>query len=80
MAEASKYEPVWLGMTAVAAVLAIVGVVVWPFVFEPIAGLFLLIASKSTPSRRFTMPVAMLITVCALAGASIAVGYSRALY
>ena len=70
----------WNTLTAIAAALAITGVFVWPFLFEPLAVLFLLTAARSTASRRFTGPVVALITVCSILGASLAVAFSRALY
>jgi succinate-acetate transporter protein len=73
-------DTLWNTFTAIAAALAITGAVVWPFLFEPLAVLFLLTAARSTASRRFTGPVAGLISLCTVIGASVAVAFSRALY
>jgi hypothetical protein len=67
-------------MVAIAGVLAIVGVITRPFLFEPIAVICVLIAARQSESRRFTMPVALLITVCFIVGAGIAAATSNPLY
>ena len=43
----SHDNPIWTGVAALAIVLAIVGVFYKPFVFVPIGGILLLIASKA---------------------------------
>ena len=67
-------------MVAIAGVLAIVGLVTRPFLFEPIAALCILIAARQTATRRFTFPIALLITVCFITGAGIAAATSNPLY
>jgi len=76
----SRYAPLWTGLTVVSLALAIVGLFLWPFVFEAAAGLVLLIATKSTASARFTAPALLVITVCAMLGATFAVVFRHALY
>jgi hypothetical protein len=78
--EGRSRETLWNGLALVAVALAIVGVITRPFLFEPLAGLCLLVSAKGTASRRFTGPGIAVITVCAVLGAGIAVAYSRALY
>jgi hypothetical protein len=68
------------GSLVISVVLAVVGVVIWPFVFEPIAVIFFLVSARATPSRRFTGPVAGLISVCFVLGAALAVALDHALY
>src|SRR5579862_4163085 len=48
----SRYAPLWTGLTVVAVGLAIVGLFLWPFLFESAAVLMLLIAAKSTANQR----------------------------
>ena len=60
-------------------VLAIVGIFIWPFLFEPIAGILLLIAAKQSSNPRLTRPGIVLIMVCAVVGASIAASSGNAL-
>ena len=67
-------------LVAAAGVLAIVGLVTRPFLFEPIAAICLLISARQSESRRFTFPVALLVTVCFVVGAGIAAATSNPLY
>lgn len=76
----SSDKPFWTGVAVLAIALAIVGVVIRPFLFEPIAAILLLVASKQTKDQRFTRPGIMLITVCAVVGAALAAAFDHALY
>ncbi len=69
-----------LALLVIAAVLAVVGVITRPFLFEPLAVIFVLVSARSTKSRRFTGPVVALITVCFIVGAAIAASGSHPLY
>ena len=69
-----------LALLVVAAVLAVIGVITRPFLFEPLAVICVLISARSTKSRRFTGPVVALITVCFIVGAAIAASGSHPLY
>jgi hypothetical protein len=80
MDEAGSPSAAALVLTGIAVVLAIVGVITRPFIFEPIAALCLLVAARSTPSRRLTFPVACLITICFVVGAGLAAATSNPLY
>jgi hypothetical protein len=73
-------DTVSTALAVVAAVLGIVGIATRPFLFVPIGLLFLLVAAKLTPERRFTVPAAGILSLGALAGAAIAVGFSQPLY
>ncbi len=67
-------------LAVIAAVLGIVGIATRPFLFVPIGLALLLVASKLTPERRFTVPAAGILSLAAIAGAAIAVGWSQPLY
>ena len=70
----------YLLILGLAVVLAIVGLITRPFLFEPIAAICCLIATRQTASPRFTRPVAFLITACFFVGAAIAASGSHPLY
>jgi len=76
----SRSAPLWSGLTLIALALAIVGLFVWPFVFEAAASLVLLIAAKTTADSRYTAPALMVVTVCAVLGATFAIVFNHALY
>jgi hypothetical protein len=78
--EGRSRDTLWTGLIVVAVVLAIVGVITRPFLFEPLAALFLLVSAKGTASRRFTGPGMAVISICAVLGAGLAVAFSHALY
>jgi len=80
LAVTSRYAPLWTALTVVSIALAIVGLFLWPFVFEAAAGLVLLIAAKSTANARYTAPALIFVTVCAMLGATFAVVFNHALY
>ena len=80
MTDASSDKPLWTAFAVVAIVLAIVGVFVRPFLFEPIAGILLLTAAKNTTSQRITRPGIVFIMICAVIGAGIAAAGGHALY
>ena len=65
---------------AVAAVAEIVAIVTRPFLFAPIGLLCLLTAAKLTSERRYTAPAAAVLALGALAGAAVAVGFTKPLY
>jgi hypothetical protein len=68
-------------VTAVVATAAgIAAIVTRPFLFDPIGVIFLLITVKLTADRRLTGTVAAIVALGGLAGASIAVGFSKSLY
>ena len=68
------------GVAVLAIAVAILGVVTRPFLFEPIAAILLLVASKQTEDRRLTFPGIVLITICAVLGAALAAVGGHALY
>jgi hypothetical protein len=78
--DADSGSTVNLVLLGIAVVLAIVGVVTRPFLFEPLAVICLLVSARSTKSRRFTGPVVALITVCFILGAALAASGSHPLY
>jgi hypothetical protein len=67
-------------LTGLAVVSAIVGLFLWPFVFEALGGLLLLIAAQRTADPRVTRPAIVLIAVLAMLGATFAVVFNHALY
>ena len=67
-------------LTVVAAALAVASIVTRPFLFAPIATIVMLVAAKMSANRRLTAPVATFIAIAALAGAAIAVGFTKPLY
>jgi hypothetical protein len=69
-----------LVLLGLSAVLAVVGVITRPFLFEPLAVILLLVSARSTQSRRYTGPVVALITVCFILGAALAASGSHPLY
>jgi len=73
-------KPLWNGVAILAIVLAVIGVVMRPFLFVPIAAILMLLAAKQTANQRLTRPGIVLITICAVVGAGIAAAYSHALY
>jgi hypothetical protein len=77
---AESGSPIFTVIAALAAVVAIVGLFTRPFLCEPIAALLILIAARQTSSRRWTMPVMLLIVVCFVVGAGIAAATSNPLY
>ena len=76
----SSDKPFWTGVAVLAIVLGVIGVVFRPFLFEPIAAILLLIASRQTANQRLTRPGIVLITIFAVVGAAIAAAYNHALY
>ena len=76
----SSDKPLWTGVAVLAIVLAVVGIFLRPFVFEPIGAILLLIASKQTANQRITRPGIVLITICAVIGAAYAAIAPHALY
>ena len=73
-------KPIWNVVAILAIVLGLIGVVTRPFLFEPIAGILMLIAACNTANQRLTRPGIVLIMICAVVGAGIAAAYSHALY
>lgn len=80
MDEAESGSTLSTVLVAIAAALAIVGVVTRPFLFEPIAVICVLIAARQSSNRRFAGPVVALITICFVVGAGIAAATSNPLY
>jgi hypothetical protein len=73
-------KPFWNGVAVVAIVLALIGIWMRPFLFEPIAAILMLIAAKQTANQRLTRPGIVLIAIAAVVGAGLAAAYSHALY
>jgi hypothetical protein len=80
MTEARKENPIWTGVAALGFGLALVGVAVRPFLFATSGALLFLIGSKMMASPRFTRPGAIVVALCAFAGAAIAAAFKHALY
>lgn len=80
MTNVSRYASLWSALLVLSLAAAIVGLFLWPFVFEALAGLLLLIAAKQTADPRFTRPAIIAISVCAMLGATFAVVFNHALY
>jgi hypothetical protein len=68
------------GFAAVAAAAGIAAIVTRPFLLAPIGLIFLLIAAKLTSDRRVTVPATAILALGALAGAAVAVGFTKPLY
>jgi hypothetical protein len=77
---AARSAPVWSVLMIASLACAILGLFFRPFLFEPLAALLLLVAAKQTADPRYTRPLIILITVCAVLGASFAVVFNHALY
>ncbi len=75
-----KRESVAGALAILAGALGIASVVIRPFLFAPIGMLVLLVATKLTANRRLTGPAATIIAIGGLAGAAIAVGFTKPLY
>jgi hypothetical protein len=75
-----KRESVSVALSIVAAAAGIVAIVTRPFLCAPIGLLCLLVAAKLTADRRFTAPALGILVVGALAGAAVAVGFTKPLY
>jgi hypothetical protein len=73
-------KPLWNGVAVLSLVLAVIGIVTRPFLFEPIAAILMLLASKQTANQRLTRPGIVFVMLSAIAGAAIAASYSHALY
>jgi hypothetical protein len=69
-----------IALAAVAAALGVVAIVMRPFLFAPIGLLVLAVAAKVTGEKRVTTPAAYVLALGALAGAAIAVGFTKPLY
>jgi hypothetical protein len=67
-------------LAVAAAALGIVAIVTRPFLFAPIGLLCLLVAAKLSADRWFTVPAAGVLALGALAGAAVAVGFTKPLY
>src|SRR3954451_10314717 len=67
-------------LAALAAMAGIVAVITRPFLFGPIGLLCLLVASRLTSERPFTAPAAGLPALGSLAGAAVAVVFTKPLY
>ena len=80
MTDVPRLAPFGTALTALAVASAIVGLIVWPFVFEALGGLLLVIAAHRTADPRLTRPAIILITDCAMLGATFAVVFNHALY
>ena len=63
-----------------AAAFGIVAIVTRPFLFAPLGAICLFAAAKLTADRRLTGPATAVLALGALAGAAIAVGFTRPLY
>jgi hypothetical protein len=73
-------DSIAVGLTVVAAVLGVVAIVTRPFLFAPLGVICLCVAAVMSSNRRLTVPVAVFLAVGALAGAAIAVGFTKPLY
>jgi hypothetical protein len=67
-------------LSVAAAALGIVAIITRPFLFAPIGLLCLLVAAKLSADRRFTVPAAGILALGAMAGAAVAVGFTKPLY
>ena len=67
-------------LAVAAAALGIVAIVTRPFLFVPIGLLCLLVATRLTADRRFTVPAAGILALGALAGTAVEVGFTQPLY
>ena len=75
-----KRESVAGVLTVVAVALGIAAVVTRPFLFAPLGTLVLLVTAKLSANRRLTAPAAAIIAIGGMAGAAIAVGFTKPLY
>jgi len=66
--------------SVLAAAAGIVAIVTRPFLVAPIGLLCLLVAAKLTADRRVTAPATAILVLGALAGAAVAVGFTKPLY
>ena len=73
-------ESISIAFSLLAGAAGIVSIVTRPFLFAPIGLLCLLVAAKLTRDRRFTAPAAAVLVLGALAGAAVAVGFTKPLY
>jgi hypothetical protein len=73
-------ESISTGLSVVAIAAGIAAIVTRPFLCAPIGLLCLLAAAKLTANRRFTAPALGVLAVGALAGAAVAVGFTKPLY
>ena len=73
-------DSVAVGLSVLAGVLGIVAIVTRPFLFAPIGMICLSVAAVMSDNRRLTGSVALILAVGALAGAAIAVGFTKPLY
>ena len=64
----------------IAAAFGIVAIVTRPFLFAPIGLVFLLVSARQGPTRRFTGPALVVLTLGALAGTAVAAGFTKPLY
>jgi hypothetical protein len=69
-----------LVLAVAATVFGIVAIVTRPFLFAPIGVICLFAAAKLTADRRVTAPAMAVLALGALAGAAIAVGFTKPLY
>jgi hypothetical protein len=67
-------------LAVVGAACGIVAIVTRPFLFAPIGLICVLVAARLTADRRFTAPAAAIVALGALAGAAVAVGFTKPLY
>jgi hypothetical protein len=67
-------------LAALAAAAGIAAIVTRPFLCAPIGLLCLLVAAKLSAERRITAPAAGVLVIGALAGAAVAVGFTKPLY
>ena len=66
--------------SVVAAAAGIASIVTRPFLCAPIGLLCLLVAAKLSANRKLTAPAAGVLVLGALAGAAVAVGFTKPLY
>jgi hypothetical protein len=66
--------------SVIAAAAGIAAIITRPFLCAPIGLLCLLVAAKLSANRKLTAPAAAVLVVGALAGAAVAVGFTKPLY
>ena len=66
--------------SVVAAAAGIAAIVTRPFLCAPIGLLCLLVAAKLSANRKLTAPATAVLAIGALAGAAVAVGFTKPLY
>jgi hypothetical protein len=66
--------------SAVAAAAGIAAIVTRPFLCAPIGVLCLLVAAKLSANRKLTAPATAVLVLGGLAGAAVAVGFTKPLY